>query len=234
MTDQAATPAAAHGLTPEGATAWMELLSDAITAGYASIGSRRQPVETDAIATALLPIVATLTRDGASAAVRSIQQRAHELAMPLELLDFLTGGADTAATAGPAAMPRDKFQAVLTTSNGSYGVAEDIRCTDCEATISQCGIPEADRWTLARLDQLADRHQCTPRFLDPANGYPGRHKVTGGRVIHATKPSDSGPGHIAPCGAYFGDSPQGTAMAADAAVSCQACVKALVREREGR
>lgn len=78
---------------------------------------------------------------------------------------------------------------------------------------------DAVRKALTRLDQAAD-----------PDGYPGRKKAARGRAVHATKSCD-GTGDIGACGLFFGTNAESTDMAPDAAVSCQACVKALVRKR---
>ncbi|MET8291493.1 hypothetical protein ABZV80_40925 [Streptomyces sp. NPDC005132] len=100
----------------------------------------------------------------AAAAIRSVHQRGHEFHLPLELLEFLTGGVETAAAAGAeeGALPRDAFTVVVSASGGGHAVAEEILCTQCNAITTQAGF-DGQGWTLARLDLLADRHRCLPR-----------------------------------------------------------------------
>ncbi|MFE3268898.1 hypothetical protein [Streptomyces sp. NPDC059215] len=101
------------------------------------------------------------------AAVRSVHQRGHEVHLPLELLEFLTGDAETAAIAEPDAVPRDGFEVVISSSGTSHTVAEEVRCIQCGGITTQAGL-DGQGWTLARLDLLADRHRCLPRV--PADG----------------------------------------------------------------
>ncbi|MFE5864505.1 hypothetical protein [Streptomyces virginiae] len=103
--------------------------------------------------------------DGVGAAIRSVHQRGYEVALPLELLEFLTGGAETAAVGEPGALPRDDFEVVNSTLSDNCQVAEGLRCTKCGAITTQAG-HEGQGWTLARLDLMADRHRCSPRVPD--------------------------------------------------------------------
>ncbi|MFI6340738.1 hypothetical protein [Streptomyces sp. NPDC050535] len=96
------------------------------------------------------------------AAVRSVHQRGHELHLPLALLEFLTGEAETAALADPDTLPRDGFEVVISSSGTSHTVAEEVRCMGCGAITTQAGF-DGQGWTLERLDRMADRHRCLPR-----------------------------------------------------------------------
>lgn len=96
-----------------------------------------------------------------SAAVLSVHQRGYEIGLPLEILEFLTGAAETAAVAEDGALARDQFQAVITTP-GDYQVAEELRCGKCGSSTTQAG-HDGKGWTLARLELMADRHRCLPR-----------------------------------------------------------------------
>lgn len=97
-----------------------------------------------------------------SAAVRSVHQRGHEVHLPLELLEVLTGEAESAALADPDALPRDSFEVVISTSGTSHTVAEEVRCLECGGITTQAGF-DGQGWTLERLDRMADRHRCMPR-----------------------------------------------------------------------
>lgn len=137
------------------------------------MGERMGPVlrrllDAEAEAERLTAEVASLRRTATSsvgAAVRSVHQRGHELHMPLDMLEFLTGAAETAVTAEPGALPRDAFAVVLSSSDGRHAVAEEILCTHCDGITTQAGF-DGQGWTLARLDLLADRHRCLPRVTD--------------------------------------------------------------------
>ncbi|MER7982440.1 hypothetical protein [Streptomyces sp. NPDC095817] len=98
-----------------------------------------------------------------AAAVRSVHQRGHEVSVPLELLEFLTGEAETAALAAPDALPRDSFEVVISTSGTSHTVADEVRCTRCGGITTQAGF-DGQGWTLERLNRMADRHRCLPRI----------------------------------------------------------------------
>lgn len=97
-----------------------------------------------------------------SAAVRSVHQRGHEVHLPLELLEMLTGEAETAALADPDALPRDSFEVVISASGTSHAVAEEVRCMECGGITTQAGF-DGQGWTLERLNRMADRHRCLPR-----------------------------------------------------------------------
>ncbi|MFF1678786.1 hypothetical protein ACFVYG_22440 [Streptomyces sp. NPDC058256] len=99
------------------------------------------------------------------AAIRSVHQRGYEVALPLELLEFLTGGAETAAVGESEALPRDDFEVVNTALSDNCQVAETLRCRKCGALTTQAG-HDGRGWTLARLDLMADRHRCSPRVTD--------------------------------------------------------------------
>ena len=75
---------------------------------------------------------------GVGAAIRSVRQRGHELTLPLELVEFLTGGAETAALAEPEALPRDNFE-VVSSALSNCSVAEGLRCLKCGAIITRAG-----------------------------------------------------------------------------------------------
>ncbi|MER7690527.1 hypothetical protein [Streptomyces sp. NPDC097610] len=97
------------------------------------------------------------------AAVRSVHQRGHDIALPLEIMEFLTGGAEAAAAAPPRALPRDNFEVVITSPGGPPPVvAEEVRCNQCGGITTQAGF-DGQGWTLDRLDRMADRHECLPR-----------------------------------------------------------------------
>lgn len=130
----------------------------------------------------------------AGAVVGSVHQRGHEIQLPLQLLEFLTGAAETAALAPPDALARDAFEVVMPRADGERDVAEEIRCTNCGAVATQAGW-DGQGWTLARLDLLADRHQCLPR-ADDRHPVGPRRKGTctlSGRVRPA-KPDPQEPG----------------------------------------
>ncbi|MFM9462811.1 hypothetical protein ACKI1K_08145 [Streptomyces scabiei] len=97
------------------------------------------------------------------AAVRSVHQRGHDIALPREIMEFLTGGAETAAAARPRALPRDNFEVVISSPGGLPPVvAEEVRCKQCGGITTQAGF-DGQGWTLDRLDRMADRHECLPR-----------------------------------------------------------------------
>ncbi|MFF3959142.1 hypothetical protein ACFYY1_39010 [Streptomyces sp. NPDC001890] len=102
-----------------------------------------------------------------AAAICSVHQRGHDVALPLELMEFLTGGAEAASLAEPEALPRDNFEVVNTALSSNNAVAEGLHCKKCESTTTQAG-HDGKGWTLARLDLLADRHRCLPRVEDAA------------------------------------------------------------------
>ncbi|MFF9786304.1 hypothetical protein [Streptomyces nigrescens] len=102
---------------------------------------------------------------GVGAAIRSVHRRGAEVHLPLELLEFLTGEAETAAQGEPEALPRDQFQAVISTSNGDFAVSEEVRCSKCGGITTQAGL-DGKGWTLARLDLIAERHRCLPRVSE--------------------------------------------------------------------
>lgn len=102
---------------------------------------------------------------GVGAAIRSVHQRGYEVALPLELLEFLTGGAETVAVGESEALPRDGFEVVNSALSDNCQVAEELRCTKCGAITTQAG-HDGQGWTLARLDLMADRHRCLPRVGD--------------------------------------------------------------------
>ncbi|MGP3951305.1 hypothetical protein [Streptomyces sp. 7N604] len=103
--------------------------------------------------------------DSVGAAIRSVHQRGYEVALPLELLEFLTGGAETAAVGESDALPRDDFEVVNSALSDNCQVAEGLRCTKCGGITIQAG-HDGQGWTLARLDLMADRHRCLPRVGD--------------------------------------------------------------------
>ncbi|MFD9394987.1 hypothetical protein ACFWBB_30945 [Streptomyces sp. NPDC060000] len=93
-------------------------------------------------------------------------------------------------------------------------------------TLRSVGIhTEADaaavRKALALLDQETD-----------PDGYPGRKKVSRGRGVHATKACEDGIGDTAACGLFFGTDTESSLEDPDTAVSCGACIKALVRKQD--
>lgn len=103
--------------------------------------------------------------DGVGAAIRSVHQRGYEVALPLELLEFLTGGAETSTVGESEALPRDDFEVVNSELSDNCQVAEGLRCMKCGAITTQAG-HDGRGWTLARLDLMADRHRCLPRVSD--------------------------------------------------------------------
>ncbi|MDX3020050.1 hypothetical protein [Streptomyces acidiscabies] len=109
--------------------------------------------------------------DGVGAAIRSVRQRGYEVALPLELLVFLTGNAETAAVGDPEVLPRDGFEVVNSVLNGNCQAAEGLRCMKCGAITTQAG-HDGRGWTLSRLDLMADRHRCLSRVGD-ADDYTG-------------------------------------------------------------
>ncbi|MET8411731.1 hypothetical protein ABZV34_27160 [Streptomyces sp. NPDC005195] len=124
----------------------------------------RRLLDVEADVERLTAEVSTLRRaatTGAAAAVRSVHQRGHEVHLPLELLEFLTGAAESAATE-PGALARDGFQVVVSSSGAMHTVAEEVLCIACGGITTQAGF-DGMGWTLARLDLLADRHRCLPR-----------------------------------------------------------------------
>ena len=80
---------------------------------------------------------------------------------------------------------------------------------------------EAVRQALAALEKATD-----------PEGYPSRKKTNRGRTVHATRQTDDGIGDAGACGMYFPRDTESTLEAPDTEVSCQACVKALLRKRE--
>ncbi|WP_326742786.1 hypothetical protein [Streptomyces sp. NBC_01768] len=101
----------------------------------------------------------------AGAAIRSVHQRGHEVALPLTLLEFLTGDIESATVPEFEALPRDNFEVVNSTLNSNCQVAEGLRCKKCGSITTQAG-HDGQGWTLARLDLIADRHRCSPRVTD--------------------------------------------------------------------
>lgn len=62
--------------------------------------------------------------------------------------------------AGARAFVLDNFEAVVSTSNGSYGVADEYRCRKCGAI----GAQGDDAKSILDLAAMASRHECLPRF----------------------------------------------------------------------
>lgn len=60
----------------------------------------------------------------------------------------------------PQPLPLDQFEAVITTSGGSYGTADEYRCRACGAIGAQGVEPKS----LAELVAMAGRHECLPRL----------------------------------------------------------------------
>lgn len=60
----------------------------------------------------------------------------------------------------------NNFEAVTSTSGGSYGVAEEYRCRTCGAIGAQ---GTDDRRTLLDLVSMASRHKCLPSLPDGAS-----------------------------------------------------------------
>jgi hypothetical protein len=85
--------------------------------------------------------------------------------------------------------------------------------------------------TDADADAVRKGLAALDRKTDP-DGYPGRKKVRGGRGVHATKQTSDGIDDIGACGMYFPGDAESSLEDPGTAVSCKACVKALVRRRE--
>ncbi|WP_406834826.1 hypothetical protein ACICHK_00180 [Streptomyces sp. AHU1] len=125
----------------------------------------RRLLDAEAAVERLTAELGTLRRAAAGsigAAVRSVHQRGHEVDLPMPLLEFLTGAAESAALADPGALPRDGFEVVISRSGGSHTIAEEVRCIRCGGITTQGGF-DGQGWTLERLDRLADRHRCLLR-----------------------------------------------------------------------
>ncbi|MER5987998.1 hypothetical protein [Streptomyces sp. NPDC001787] len=126
----------------------------------------RRLLEAEAEVERLTAEVGELRRGGThavGAAVRSVHQRGHDIALPSEIMEFLTGGAETAAAAPSRALPRDNFEVVVSAPGATPPVvAEEVRCKQCSAITTQAGF-DGQGWTLDRLDRMADRHECLPR-----------------------------------------------------------------------
>jgi hypothetical protein len=60
----------------------------------------------------------------------------------------------------------DNFEAVTSTSDGSYGAAEEYRCRNCGAIGAQGTAPKS----LLDLMAMAARHACLPRLGDQKGG----------------------------------------------------------------
>ncbi|NUS26110.1 MAG: hypothetical protein HOV92_18065 [Streptomyces sp.] len=67
---------------------------------------------------------------------------------------------------GASSWAFDNFEAVISTSNGDYGAAEEYRCRACGAIGGQ-GI---DAKSLLDLMAMAARHECLPRVTDTTQG----------------------------------------------------------------
>ncbi|MFE4583286.1 hypothetical protein [Streptomyces chartreusis] len=80
---------------------------------------------------------------------------------------------------------------------------------------------QAVRQALAELERQAD-----------PDGYPSRKKTNRGRTVHATRQTGDGIGDAGACGMYFPLDTVSSLEDPDTEVSCQACVKALLRKRE--
>jgi hypothetical protein len=65
--------------------------------------------------------------------------------------------------AGAAGWLLNHFEAVISTSDGSYGVAEEYRCQTCGAIGAQGDGPKS----LLDLVAMAARHECLPRLDQP-------------------------------------------------------------------
>lgn len=95
----------------------------------------------------------------------ALHQRGYEVALPLELLEFLTAGTETAAVGDSEALPRDDFEVVNSALSNNCQAAEGLRCRKCGSITTQAG-HDGQGWTLARLALIADRHRCSPRVTD--------------------------------------------------------------------
>ncbi|MFD5079555.1 hypothetical protein [Streptomyces sp. NPDC058371] len=152
-----------------------ERLDESLTAGGIEClptpwDGSREPEREERDSTAEDGHLRSAVTDGVGAAIRSVHQRGFEVALPLELLEFLTGGAETAAVGEPKSLPRDHFEVVNSALGGNWQVAEEMRCTKCATITTQAG-REGRGWTLARLDLMADRHRCSPQVTDSGGSW---------------------------------------------------------------
>ncbi len=74
----------------------------------------------------------TAVTDGVGVAIRSVHQRGYEVALPLELLELLIGGAEIAALA--ESLPRDTFDVVNSILSDNCQAGEGLRCTSATPT----------------------------------------------------------------------------------------------------
>lgn len=68
--------------------------------------------------------------------------------------------------AGAKGWAFDNFEAVTSTSDGSYGVAEEYRCRQCGAI----GAQGVGANSLLDLMAMAARHECLPRLDNSSRG----------------------------------------------------------------
>lgn len=79
---------------------------------------------------------------------------------------YRSGYATGRTHAGTDSFVYDSFEAVISTSDGSYGVADEYRCRTCGAIGSQ----GTDTKSLLDLMAMAARHECLPRVADSDGG----------------------------------------------------------------
>ena len=63
------------------------------------------------------------------AAIQTVHQRGHDVSLPLPLLEYLTGGAETVAWASPRPLPRDSFEVVTNCVGLSSSAVDELRCS---------------------------------------------------------------------------------------------------------
>lgn len=83
----------------------------------------------------------------------------------------------------------------------------------------------------ADADAVRQALAALERESDP-DGYPSRKKTNRGHAVHATRQMDDGIGDAGACGMYFPWDTESSLKDPDTDVSCQACVKALLRKCE--
>lgn len=79
---------------------------------------------------------------------------------------YRSGYATGRTHAGVESFRLDRFEAVISSSNGSYGAAEEYRCRDCGAV----GAQGVESKSLLDLIAMASRHECLPRATDTTKG----------------------------------------------------------------
>jgi hypothetical protein len=76
------------------------------------------------------------------------------------ILATMPAATGTSSLKADATPDLDSFEAVISTSDGSYGAAEEYRCRKCGAI----GAQGTDPKSLADLTAMAAQHKCLPRF----------------------------------------------------------------------